>query len=223
AKGTDPDLKRLAMTELSHPQTNDDLIAMADRWWDVAPLQPEMSRHVIREHAVAGYKLALPAASGLARLHLERRIAEVAATEVASAQPAPVATAAGPAKPAGTAKPAGAAKLPPARPSGEKGVTAKGVEFLADKSAPLRPAGTQERSKTRQFAKQQSDDPLDPFSGRPVYFALHSHDIRYAVNAPVDIRQVYWRGASFKNMTITAVDDAGNTIRETGPFTSGDD
>src|SRR6185437_7306448 len=49
AKGTDPDLKRLAMTELSHPQTNDDLIAMADRWWDVAPLQPEMSRHVIRE------------------------------------------------------------------------------------------------------------------------------------------------------------------------------
>jgi hypothetical protein len=220
ARGTDPGLKRLALSELSHPE-GDGLVALADGWWDAAASQPEMSRNVIRQHAAACYKLALPAASGLVRLRLERRIAEVPVPDSASAQASPsaAATAAGPAKPPGAAKPPG-----PEKPSGEKsGAAGKGVEFLADRSASLRPAGTQERSKTRQFAKQQSDDPLDPFSGRTIYFGLSSHDIWYAITAPAAISQVYWRGASFKNLTIEAVDDSGTTLRKIGPVSSGDD
>jgi hypothetical protein len=84
AKGSDANFKKLAMLELSRPKTNEELIRLADRWWEIGAVQPDMIRSAIHRHAASIYKTASEGVTGLERKVLDRRIAEASADQTAS-------------------------------------------------------------------------------------------------------------------------------------------
>lgn len=78
-RGSDAALKQLATLELSRPINADDMIRLADGWWELAAKRPNLIRPAIRQHAAIFYKLALESETGLRKTLLERRIADAAA------------------------------------------------------------------------------------------------------------------------------------------------
>lgn len=82
AKGSDPALKAIALADLARPATPDAQKAAGDLWWDLAA--KEAKNPVIADccKARAGfwYQQALPKASGLLKIVLEKRLVALPAT-----------------------------------------------------------------------------------------------------------------------------------------------
>ena len=76
AKCSDSRLRELAVRELSPPTKNEDLIRLADGWWEVAGTQKGLAHSTIILHAAYFYKAALADAAGLEREVIQRRISE---------------------------------------------------------------------------------------------------------------------------------------------------
>ena len=83
AKGSDSTLKQLALLDLSHPGKNEDVMRLADGWWEVGSKEPFATRYGIRQRAAASYKTVVESATGLRKALLERRIAEAEAMPAA--------------------------------------------------------------------------------------------------------------------------------------------
>lgn len=79
AKGSDANLKQLAMLDLSAPSKPDDVIRLADGWWDVSAKEAAASRTVVHRHAASLYKMVLEGTTGLRRALLVHRIADAGA------------------------------------------------------------------------------------------------------------------------------------------------
>jgi len=77
-RGSDERIAKLATADLAEPTEFAEQIQLGDGWWELA----EGSRGLARErlHARAGrwYELALPAAGGLDKVRLEKRLAQLA-------------------------------------------------------------------------------------------------------------------------------------------------
>jgi hypothetical protein len=78
AKGSDPLLGTLAKKELGSPAELAQQLEVADGWWGVAEKEknPQRKSQVLM-HCRALYEQALPAASGLAKMKIEKRIGEI--------------------------------------------------------------------------------------------------------------------------------------------------
>lgn len=78
-KGSDPNLKANAEKELSQALQSADRIAVADGWWDLAEKEksPTKKSQMI-SHSRTLYESALPDANALARVKIEKRLAEAA-------------------------------------------------------------------------------------------------------------------------------------------------
>jgi hypothetical protein len=78
ARGADPELKRIALAELAHPQDVNAIIALGDDWWNIAARQPVTVQPRVRQHAAAIYSPSLDRTGHLQKLKIEKRIAEAA-------------------------------------------------------------------------------------------------------------------------------------------------
>jgi len=76
AKGTDPQLKALALAELHRPADEAPAANLADGWWDAADKIPPPARTSVLQHAVALYQAGMANLSGGRRLAVDKRIAE---------------------------------------------------------------------------------------------------------------------------------------------------
>ncbi len=76
AKGSDAELKKLALDELSESKTGADAARLGDAWWKVGERQAESIRMKTWQHAAAHYRRALDSSTGLRRVLLEKRIRE---------------------------------------------------------------------------------------------------------------------------------------------------
>jgi hypothetical protein len=188
AKGSDANLKQLATLELSSPSKVDDVNHLADGWWDISAKEPAVNRPRIRQHASSLYKTVVESATGLRRALVERRIADASADQTASA------TVEG------------------------KLASAPKVQFVAEKSMKLYPAGHKEGS----FPVQTGADPLGPFDGKIVYFNQKTgKDVVYSVTSFVPVRQLAWKGAAMTNMLIEIIGPDGAQIARGGPYGGG--
>lgn len=80
AKGSDPVLKRLAAEEVARPAGAEEVVRVADGWWDFAGKQNDAAtRAAARAHAVALYAGAVDGSVGLRKAQVERRLADAAA------------------------------------------------------------------------------------------------------------------------------------------------
>jgi formylglycine-generating enzyme required for sulfatase activity len=86
ARSSDANLKQVATLELSRPKASEDVIRLADRWWEIAAKQPDTIRSAIHQHAASFYKTALEGVTGLQKTRMEHRIAEASADQFASRQ-----------------------------------------------------------------------------------------------------------------------------------------
>ena len=76
--------------------------------------------------------------------------------------------------------------------------------------------------KTGQFPAQDGDDPLGPFDNKPTYFQQQTGtDVFYDVHSPRPLKQLRWKGAAMRNMTIEVLDAKGNVITTGGPYEGG--
>lgn len=79
ADGTNAALAELAEQELRHrPTTVDEQLKLADAWWDFAAKARKNHRSAIRRRAGYWYRRAEPELSGVAKLKVEKRLAELA-------------------------------------------------------------------------------------------------------------------------------------------------
>jgi hypothetical protein len=82
AKGSDPTLKALAEKELAGPTDAADQAAVGDGWWDLAEKEKSPARkEKLQAHAQLWYGSALPGATGLLRLRIEKRVGEAGGRE----------------------------------------------------------------------------------------------------------------------------------------------
>lgn len=79
AKGNDIPLKDAAAKELLNPQDADEQIKVGNAWWEIAEKQSPALKKVLRAHAQRWYELALPNASGLSKLTVEKRLESIVA------------------------------------------------------------------------------------------------------------------------------------------------
>ena len=88
AKGSDDALKSLAAEELAAKPANvEERVVRGDKWWDLAEKADRKAKAAMRLRALHWYQEAMPElASGLAKLKVEKRIAQ------AADEPAPVAS-----------------------------------------------------------------------------------------------------------------------------------
>ncbi|HVR84814.1 MAG TPA: LamG-like jellyroll fold domain-containing protein [Planctomycetota bacterium] len=78
SKGSDAALQALATKELAAPAELPQLVEIADGWWDVAgPEKSSLRKSQLFAHVRALYEHALPDATGLVRLKIEKRLAEL--------------------------------------------------------------------------------------------------------------------------------------------------
>jgi hypothetical protein len=77
AKGSDAALKKAAGDELSGPMSAKENELVGDGWWAAAENLDEPLRGAIREHAASFYTMALNSTTGLARMKMAERVAEV--------------------------------------------------------------------------------------------------------------------------------------------------
>ena len=76
AKGSDALLKALAVQDLARPKDGPELVKLGDGWWDAGEKEAGVSRDSCRQRAAHWYRGALPGASGLTRVRIEKRIPE---------------------------------------------------------------------------------------------------------------------------------------------------
>jgi len=77
AKGSDAALAELAGDELRQATTGpDEQVRLADAWWELAEKAKKSWRAAIRRHAAQWYRLAEPGLDGVAKLKVEKRLAE---------------------------------------------------------------------------------------------------------------------------------------------------
>jgi hypothetical protein len=82
--GSDPVLKGLAEKELANPIAGADKASLADGWWDLAQKETSpLRKGQMLAHAVGLYQAALPDATSLLRIRIEKRL------ETAKSPPAP--------------------------------------------------------------------------------------------------------------------------------------
>jgi hypothetical protein len=75
AKGSDPVLKDLALKELSAQVL--EMVGIADGWWDLADREKSpLRKGQMLAHAAELYEGALPSATGLVRIKIEKRLSE---------------------------------------------------------------------------------------------------------------------------------------------------
>jgi hypothetical protein len=75
AKGSDPELRKLAADDLANAARDDAAARLGDAWWKIGERQPESLRTKTWQRASAFYTRALAAATGLRRSLIEKRIA----------------------------------------------------------------------------------------------------------------------------------------------------
>jgi hypothetical protein len=76
AKGSDPALAGLARADLNGPSEGAGQIAVADGWWEHAEQAKAEWKGPLRRRAAHWYAQALPQASGLSKLRIEKRLTE---------------------------------------------------------------------------------------------------------------------------------------------------
>lgn len=81
AKSSDPQLESLALSDLEHPETADQRVALADDWWSWSRSLRGPGREATMLRARHWYELAAPQLIGSARTRAEDRIAEVVESE----------------------------------------------------------------------------------------------------------------------------------------------
>lgn len=79
AMGNDPALRDLALRDQAAIDNPDDRVALADAWWDLAEKQTGIARRNLRLHAASWYQLASSDLSGLTKMAVARRLAEITA------------------------------------------------------------------------------------------------------------------------------------------------
>jgi hypothetical protein len=77
AKGSQEALKAVAAKDLANPEATPDQIALADEWRDAAEKESGAPRQRLRERAATWYAKASGGATGLARVKIEKRLAEL--------------------------------------------------------------------------------------------------------------------------------------------------
>lgn len=76
AKGSDVELKKLAADDLASPTAVNQLMKLADGWWNSAAKQPITAQSKIRQHAAALYADCTGNLSPLQKIKIDKRIAE---------------------------------------------------------------------------------------------------------------------------------------------------
>lgn len=77
ALGSDAGLKELAIQELNPPTTAAEQVQLADGWWNLAATEKGLVQRNLLARAGVWYRKALPSESGLARVKIEKRLAEI--------------------------------------------------------------------------------------------------------------------------------------------------
>lgn len=91
AKGSDPVLRALAARDLAAPGDLARRVEIADGWWDLAEREKVSARRVqLQKRAVTWYQAGLPEATGLLKVKLEKRIAQVVPPAKAEPKVAPL-------------------------------------------------------------------------------------------------------------------------------------
>jgi hypothetical protein len=90
ALGSDEELKKLAIDDLSAPANDDERIRLGDQWWELGENSKGPEQAAIWRHAATWYRLALPSATGIQEKKLELRIAKTGIKPVQD-KPVPVA------------------------------------------------------------------------------------------------------------------------------------
>ena len=102
---------------------------------------------------------------------------------------------------------------------GKRRITKPRLNFVAEKSMPLYPIGTQHHP----FAAMETNDPLAVFEGKGIFFDQRTDvdDVIYEVELPRTARKLLWEGGAAQNMTIKIYDAKGNEIGSGGPWGGG--
>jgi len=104
----------------------------------------------------------------------------------------------------------GASKIAPRR--------TRKIAFVAGMSMRPYPPGSKQMS----FPTQTTADPRGPFAGQPVYFQQKTgKNVVYEIQWHPPVRQIYYRGAAWKNMTIEVLNSKGAVLARTGPHGGG--
>src|SRR4030095_4806890 len=86
AKGSDPILKDLAARELTLAQQPAEQVAVADGWYDLSEKEKSPERKaVLAAHSRGFYELALPKASGLLKVKVNKRLTPLGQSGVSGA------------------------------------------------------------------------------------------------------------------------------------------
>jgi WD40 repeat protein len=86
ARGDRPALKAAAESELAGPAETDAQVALGDAWWALADEYEDTEAEQVRRRAVFWYDICLPRLSGLSKVRVEKRVAEVALAPAESAK-----------------------------------------------------------------------------------------------------------------------------------------
>lgn len=89
-KAADEGLRTLAARDLAEPKEGAPQLALAEAWWVRAEKEPEPAKASFKARAAHWYRQALPSLSGITRVKIEKRLAEISAAE--SPIPAPLPT-----------------------------------------------------------------------------------------------------------------------------------
>jgi len=74
ARGSDAELKQLALLDLKGPSTADDQAALGDRYWQAAARAPNTTKTPLQNRARYWYEKALPSMEGLQKARIEERL-----------------------------------------------------------------------------------------------------------------------------------------------------
>ena len=80
ARGSDPQLRRLAQQDLAQPQDAAAQVQLADAWWDYAAGAADQAQGFIHELAGRWYSKALPNLAGEAKTHVASRLQQLEQT-----------------------------------------------------------------------------------------------------------------------------------------------
>ncbi len=193
----DAELKEAAQRELkAESGSAADSAKVGDAWWELAEKKKDDEKLALMCHAAEWYeKSQEQGVKGLAKIKIEKRLGELEETLAA-------ATAADKDDPDKTSR----------KPTRRK----RNITFRADMSMPLFPMGTRHG----EFPVQQTIDPLGPFKGLPVYFQQKGatlKDIYYEVEWYPPVREIYYKGAAWQNMSMEVLDPKGRVVARFGP------
>ena len=78
AKGSKPELKKIAQLEISNSGTSKESIKIADSWWDVASELDELGAQNVRRHAEVYYLKEVEQLTGIAKATVKSRLKQLA-------------------------------------------------------------------------------------------------------------------------------------------------